>query len=140
MLLEGERFYMDEHPGEQFKRIVPLLQVADMGMTLAYYREVLGFELDFAWPSEDPKWAQVSRSEISFQFTFDLGTSSGLFIAEKGNGVVFYIMVDNVDAVYAELAARGAIIVQEVHEFGGRKQFSVADLNGYVIAFSQEFA
>jgi len=126
---------------ERLKRIVPLLQVGSVGDTLAYYQQVLGFALDFVWPSDgDPKWAQVSQGEISFMFTVDLGTSSGPFIAEKGNGVVFYVIVDDVEAVYAELVERGAIIVQNLHEFGERKQFSIADLNGYVIAFSQEFA
>ena len=120
-------------------RIVPLLQVGNMTDTVAYYEQVLGFAADFSWPEEDPKWAQVSRGEISFMFTIDLGTSSGRFIAEKGNGVVFYLMMDDVRAVYEELTANGAIVVQELHDFGGRLQFSVADPNGYVIAFSQEF-
>jgi len=126
---------------ERLKRIVPLLQVGSVGDTLAYYQQVLGFARDFVWPSDgDPKWAQVSRGGISFMFTVDLGASSSPFIAEKGNGVVFYVMVDDVEAVYAELVERGAIIVQDLHEFGERKQFSIADPNGYVIAFSQEFA
>ncbi len=132
---------MPGHSQERLKRIVPLLQVGSLADTLTYYQQVLGFALDFVWPGDgEPKWAQVSRGEVSFMFTVDLGTSSSFFIAEKGNGVVFYVMVDDVEAVYAELVEQGAIIVQELHEFGGRKQCSVADLNGYVIAFSQEFA
>ncbi len=132
--------YMSERSAQQLKRIVPLLQVGSLVDTLTYYQQVLGFALDWAWPQEgEPKWAQVSRGAISFMLTIDLGTSSSPFIAEKGNGVVFYILVDDVEAIYAELVDRGAIIVQELHDFGGRKQFSVADLNGYVFAFSQEF-
>jgi uncharacterized glyoxalase superfamily protein PhnB len=120
-------------------RIVPLLQVGNMADTITYYRDCLGFAVDFLWPEGDPKWAQMSRGDISFLLTIDLGTSSGLFIAEKGNGVVFHIMMDDVSAIYEELTASGAIIVQELQDFGGRKQFSVADTNGYVLAFSQEF-
>lgn len=120
-------------------RIVPLLQVGNMTDTLSYYRDCLGFSADLIWPEKDPKWARVSRGEISFMLTIDLGTSSGFFIAEKGNGVVFYIVMEDVTAIYEELAARGAIIVQDIQDFGGRKQFSVADLNGYVLAFSEEF-
>jgi len=125
---------------EQLKRTVPLLQVNSMSETLAYYVDALGFCVDFCWPAEGPaKWAMVSRAKVSFMFTIDLGTSSSAFIAEKGNGVVLYVMLDDVEDLYSELAERGAIIVQDVHEFGGRKQFSVADVNGYVIAFSEEF-
>lgn len=125
---------------EQLRRTVPLLQVNSISETLAYYVDALGFSLDFCWPSEGPaKWAMVSRAQVSFMFTIDLGTSSSRFIAEKGNGVVLYVMIDDVKALYSELVGRGAIVVQDVHEFGGREQFSVADVNGYVIAFSQEF-
>lgn len=130
-------------PGEPLARlsgVVPLLQVGSMSQTLQYYQDALGFSVDFVWPQEGPtRWAQVSRAGVSFMFTVDLGTNSGPFIAEKGNGVVFYVMVDDVEALCAELSERGAIIVQDVREFGGRKQFSVADSDGYVIAFSQEF-
>ena len=131
---------MADIPKERLKRTVPLLQVNSMSETLAYYVDALGFCVDFCWPAKGPaKWAMVSRAEVSFMFTIDLGTSSSGFIAEKGNGVVLYIIVDDVQALYSELAERGAIIVQDVHQFGGREQFSVADVNGYVIAFSREF-
>lgn len=82
----------------------------------------------------------VSRPQVRFMFTIDLGTSTRPFIAERGNGVVFYVFTDDVEALYAECVERGALVVQDVVEFGGRKQFSVADLNGYVIAFSEPFA
>jgi predicted enzyme related to lactoylglutathione lyase len=81
----------------------------------------------------------VSRSEVQFMLTVDLGTSSGRFIAEKGNGVVFYIITKEIEALYAELEAKEALLVQDLMEFGGRRQFSVADPNGYVLTFSEPF-
>lgn len=129
---------MTERAEIRLDGVIPLLQVGSMQDTLDYYRDVLGFSLDFAWPGDGPpKWAKVSRGGISFMFTVDLGTSSSPFIAEKGNGVVFYIIVQQVEALYAELVERGALVVQELQDFGGRKQFSIADMNGYVIAFTQ---
>jgi predicted enzyme related to lactoylglutathione lyase len=120
--------------------VAPLMQVGDMGESLDYYREVLGFHLDFAWPDEgSPKWAKISRSEVQFMLTVDLGTSSGRFIAEKGNGVVFYIITREIEALYAEIEAKDALLVQDLMEFGGRRQFSIADPNGYVLTFSEPF-
>ncbi|MBM3189264.1 MAG: hypothetical protein FJZ90_11150 [Chloroflexi bacterium] len=132
---------MMSEPGEgAWRGVVPLLQVGDLTETLDYYREVLGFTMDFVWPDEDaPKWAMASRPGVSFMFTVDLGTSSSPFIAEKGNGVVFYIVTDDLDAVYDELLDKGAIIAQEMVAYGDRRQFSVADPNGYVITFSEAF-
>jgi len=121
-----------------WKHVVPMLQVNDVNETIAYYCEALGFVLGGVWPDAGaPRYATVSRGEITFAFTTDLGTSEGSFIAEKGNGVVLYLLVDNVDAAYKELLAQGAIIVQDLVEFAGRRQFSVGDINGYMLAISE---
>jgi catechol 2,3-dioxygenase-like lactoylglutathione lyase family enzyme len=49
-------------------RIVPALLVADMGQTLAFYRQ-LGFELTGCHPDPvRPTWAEVSRAGATFQF------------------------------------------------------------------------
>ncbi|HHX44281.1 MAG TPA: hypothetical protein GX714_09895 [Chloroflexi bacterium] len=123
------------------KQIVPLLQVSNLADTIGYYEEALGFSLVFRWPEEgEPRWVGMSRGDIAIMFTIDLGTSSAPFIAEKGNGVVLYVLVNEVAPLFDELVARGAIIVQEVHDFGGRHQFSIADPNGYILAFSEAFA
>jgi len=122
------------------REIVPLLQVSDMHESLTYYQEALGFSVDFVWPDQEtPKWARVSRQGVRFMLTIDLGTSDKAFIAEKGNGVVFYILADDIQALYEELQSRGALIVQDLIRYGDRWQFSVADINGYALAFSEPF-
>ena len=120
--------------------IIPLLQVGNMKETVAYYEDCLGFTVDFIWERDDgPIWAKVSRADVSFMFTRDLGTSDRPFIAEKGSGVVLYIAVEEIDSLYQELLSRNALIVQDPITFGGRKQFTVGDPNGYIIAFTQPF-
>ncbi len=120
--------------------IIPLIQVGNMRESLDYYCEVLGFALEEVWPeAEDPRWARVSRGGAQFLLTMDLGTSDRPFIAEKGNGVVFYIPCEDLGALYEEFSSKGAIIVQEPVPFGGRWQFTVADINGYVLTFSEPF-
>jgi predicted enzyme related to lactoylglutathione lyase len=127
-------------PTHCWQAVVPLLQVGDMVESLDYFREALGFVVHRVWPlAETPRWARISRGEISFILTMDLGTSDRSFIAEKGNGVVFYILCDGIAALYQEMCGSGAIIVQEPIFFGGRQQFTVADVNGYVLTFSEPF-
>ena len=127
--------------GVDLSGVIPLLQVRDMSETLHYYGEALGFSVDFIWPSEgEPKWAMVSRTGTKFMFTVDLGTSLSRFIAEKGNGVVFYVIADKIEALFTEVADHGAILVQELVTMGDRRQFTVADPNGYAIAFSEPFS
>jgi uncharacterized glyoxalase superfamily protein PhnB len=123
-----------------WRGVVPLLQVGSIEETLTYYEEVLGFSVDFVWPQEGPaKWAAASHGDVTFMFTMDLGESTRPFLAEKGNGAVFYIVIEDVETLYDELCEHGAIIVQDMHQFGERKQFSIGDLNGYILAFSEPF-
>jgi len=131
----------DEHRlRTSWQAVVPLLQVGNMAESLEYYITALGFAVHETWPAaETPRWARVSRGEVSFILTMDLGTSDRPFIAEKGNGVVFYILCGDIPALYDELSASGAIIVQEPITFGERRQFTVADVNGYVLTFSEPF-
>ena len=131
---------MSETAAAAWQQIVPLLQVGNLSETLAYYQEVLGFTVLSLWPdAREPKWAHVARGQAHLLLTFDLGASDRPFIAEKGNGVVLYIVVDDVAAAYHELEERGAIIVQELAEFSGRWQFSIGELNGYILAFTAAF-
>jgi glyoxylase I family protein len=117
--------------------VVPMLQVGNMAESLDYFLQVLGFGLRETWPEgEAPRWARVSRDAVSFILTMDLGTSDRAFIAEKGNGVVFYLECDDLRPLYEEFSASGAIIVQEPVAYGGREQFTIADVNGYVLTFT----
>lgn len=128
------------HNQDSIQRLVPLLQVGSIEDALAYYQRVLGFHIDFVLPpGGPPRWAMASRGGIGFMFTTDLGTDAGPFIAEKGNGVVFYAIVEDIDPLYDELCERGVTVVQEPQDYGGRRQFSIADLDGYIIAFSESF-
>jgi len=120
----------------EWQQIMPLLQVGNLLESLKYYTQVLGFAVISLWPDErEPKWAHLARGKTRVMLTFDLGTSDRQFIAEKGNGVVLYVVVEDVYAAYRELEEKGAIIVQELAEFGGQPQFSITEPNGYVLAF-----
>jgi len=124
----------------KLKGVVPLLQVGNLRETIAYYEDSLGFRQDFLWERDGVAiWAGVSRGEVSFMLTRDLGTSDQSFIAEKGNGVAFYIIVDEIEPLYDELLAANALIVQDMMTFGDRRQFTIGDPNGYVITFSEPY-
>src|ERR1700716_57461 len=75
--------------------VVPILPVADLATSVAYYVDQLGFELQ--WQS-DPM-ASVKRG----------GASIMLCDGDQGHaGTWLWISTTDVDALYAELEARGA--------------------------------
>ena len=54
-----------------FKRMTPMLQVLDLKQTLAFYTDVLGFEVMGTFPQEgEPFWASVRAGEAQIMFSY----------------------------------------------------------------------
>ena len=100
--------------------VVPILRVADVAASIAYYRERLGFESDWRWG--DPPGC-VRRDAIELFFCKECQGAPGTWMS---------IWVDDVDAMYEELRQRGAEIVQPPTNFEwGVREMNVQDLDGH---------
>jgi uncharacterized glyoxalase superfamily protein PhnB len=124
------------------KKLTPNLMVEDVDRTIAFYRDVLGFELLVTVPPEQGPfgWAMMRRDsvEIMFQSRSSLGEEiPALLDAPIGASVTFYTEVSGLDDLYQQVKGR-AEIVQDLHEtFYGSREFSFRDLNGYILFFSE---
>ena len=111
----------------------PILSVASVPASLAYYQEVLGFSVDFAWSNATqfaggapPTFAQVSRGAWE------------LFLAEQGQGgpgMWAHVDVDTraqLEALYHEFQHSGARISEPPQDRPwGRREMRVQDLDGH---------
>jgi glyoxylase I family protein len=53
----------------EIKGMTPLLQVYDMPTTLAFYRDILGFEMvSSSWPGDDADWTWLRWHGINLMF------------------------------------------------------------------------
>ena len=112
-----------------------VLAVKDLAISVAFYREMLGFKLDF----EVPGWAFLSRD----QFRVMLGECADAMAAhETGDHSYFaYVTVDDIDELYRELAAKGVPRVQEISDKPwGMREFGVRTPDGHRIMFGQEIS
>jgi predicted enzyme related to lactoylglutathione lyase len=102
-----------------------VLQVPDVPAALAWFRDVLGFEVE---PYEDgSQYGYAQRGGVSFHVSVP---GSGLWSA--------YVYVDDVEALHAELVDRGAEIVQPPTDKGyGMRDLLVRGPGGHVLAFGQ---
>lgn len=107
-------------------RATPILRVASLDASLAYYTEALGFAL--AWRHGD--FAQVERGEAALM----LGDG------EQGRvGTWVYVGVADADALARELRDRGAIIRNgPVNYPWGARELHVADPDGNVLRFGSD--
>ena len=105
---------------------VPILRVANLETSVAYYIAQLGFEVQ--WQG-DPM-ASVRRDR----------TSVMLCEGDQGNaGTWLWIAVNDVDALYAEFKARGARLRHEPANYPwGSRECQVTDLDGHVLRFGAD--
>lgn len=114
--------------------IMPILAVKDVDASIAFYKDVLGFNHDFSMPGPDNKtsFAGVSLGKAAFGLSLEPEAAKG------GEGVVFMVYVADdadLDAYYAEVESRGAKIEQPIKdEYWGDRVFSLRDPSGYYLS------
>jgi uncharacterized glyoxalase superfamily protein PhnB len=117
------------------KSVAPQLVVEDVVATAEYYRDVLGFRI-LGYFAEPPVYSMVSRDgvEIHFGKAEQTGTSNS---AVRTGSFDLYIWVNDVNAIFEELSASGAEIIEgPVKRIYESTEVVVKDKNGYVLVFA----
>ena len=111
------------------KCVSPILQVADLEKSLAYYCDVLAFTKEFAY-GDPPYYAGVKMSDVILHLDSSKENS-----VRRGAGSV-YIFCDEVDAYYEEIRSRGAEITSPLSTWPyGMRDFQTKDPDGNLICF-----
>ena len=123
--------------------LTPNLMVNDVEETVEYYTDVLGFTLLMTVPETGKlDWAMVKRNDVVLMFQTKKSLASDLprMAGEKpGGGLTFYIKVDRITEIHEELFNNEVEIISELEStFYNTIEFSVVDVNGYVLTFSEE--
>ena len=115
----------------------PVLMVHDVARTAAFYRDKLGFHIDFLY-GYPPQHGAVSRGEWSASLVTIQFTRAAQEHEIQPSGYVYIFMGAGLDTLYAEAAAQGVEIVDapENHPWG-RREFTIRDCNGHTLVFSE---
>jgi uncharacterized glyoxalase superfamily protein PhnB len=106
--------------------------VTDIAKSIQHYRDAIGFAVTFEY-GNPTFYACLCRDEVSLHLLAARQTNR-----LPGNGAMC-VFVKDVDAVYAELAARGANVVKPPQNYGyGMRDFDVVDLDGNHLTFGME--
>ena len=110
----------------QFVQGAPVLHVADVQATAAFYRDLLGFTCDFG----NETYAVVWRDNAAIHFVKG---------DERPSGVHLFQWVKDVDAYFREIVGRGAVVASEpADQSYGIREFAIRDVNGVAIVFGQD--
>lgn len=122
-------------PAARFEAAVPQFTVPDVVQTAEYYRGVLGFQIAGYWDTP-PVFAIVHRDQV--ELFFNRADESQPRTGRAQGAYDAYIHVTGVEALAADLRARGADILEgpEVRVYEQR-ELVVRDCNGLVLAFGE---
>jgi glyoxylase I family protein len=127
--------------------LAPLLQVFDMPASLRFYRDLLGFEVAARSPpiaeaasEDDCHWVllRLHGVELMLNTAYDTGERPPVpdparVAAHADTGL--YFGAPEVDAIYAELQAKGLDVKAPRVQRYGMKQLYLSDPDGYGLCF-----
>ena len=104
----------------------PILRVADMARSVRYYVDVLGFR-NADWGNDE--FTSVGRD------------GAGIYLchgAQGQPGTWVWIGVEDVESLYEEYQARGAIVRESPKNYSWAYEMRIEDPDGHVLRFGSE--
>jgi GNAT superfamily N-acetyltransferase/uncharacterized glyoxalase superfamily protein PhnB len=111
--------------------VEPVLAVKDVVEAITYWHEVLGFPSKWMW-GDPPNHGGVSWNGAAFiQFSLDPQQ------AQRAEGHSIWIRVRNLEALYRQHQEKAKIVAPLVNRPWGMADYTIQDLNGYYVTFSE---
>jgi catechol 2,3-dioxygenase-like lactoylglutathione lyase family enzyme len=122
-------------PTLRLTRAIPVIYVADVKASADFFRNTLGFSIDFLH-GKPPFYGSVSRDGACLHLKFVHEPVFAVGAHDRDGFIAAFIEVENVKALYAEYVTAGAMFDQKLKKqaWGGR-DFIVRDPDGNGICF-----
>jgi lactoylglutathione lyase len=114
--------------GGRFFDAFPILEVSDVGRSVRFYRDQLGYEVTYTFPADgEPEFVSLDVAGGKL----GLGAAAGPVHA---GSTAIWGYTDDVDATFVRLVEAGAEVVAEPADMPwGERAASVLDPDGYTI-------
>jgi uncharacterized glyoxalase superfamily protein PhnB len=119
--------------------LTPNIFVKNMNETIEFYRNI-GFEVKMSVPEKgDFVWVMMSGGNVNFMFqTFDsLGSDLPEISRQDGGSLLLYIQVKEIRQYHDRIKDKVNILKGLEKTFYGATEFSIQDINGYILTFSE---
>ncbi|QDT26181.1 Glyoxalase-like domain protein [Gimesia panareensis] len=122
------------------QELVPLLFVDDVTHSVAFYQDLLGFELTLKWEPEGKlSWCRLERGSAALMLQQACPDEDGT-VEERCKGVGFFFLCDDAQAMYDELLGKGLDLEPPQVAFYGMNQLFLKDPDGYELCFQNQVA
>lgn len=117
-------------------RAVPVIFVANVQTSAEFFRDTLGFSIDFLH-GDPPFYGAVSRDGACIHIKFVHQPVLALGAEDEPDFINAFVEVDSLDALYTEYVEAGATFRQTLtsEPWGGR-DFVVGDPDGNAVCFA----
>ena|SRR5215475_3117356 len=106
------------------------LEVNSLEESLAFYHDLIGFEVESQNPGADPPIASLRSGDMRISLVQQLET-----MLKRGRGVYFVMRVTDVDLFHRNISARGVSVSGPKDEGWGGRFVSLKDPDGYQLFF-----
>jgi uncharacterized glyoxalase superfamily protein PhnB len=120
--------------------ISPNIFVSDINLTIDFYKQ-LGFNVVMTVPDQGEfVWAMMICDSVTFMFqTFDsLGSELPAISRKNGGSLLLYIQTKGIRKFYDQIKDKVNIIKGIEKTFYGATEFSIKDINGYILTFAED--
>ena len=124
----------------QLVHVAPFFIVRDVKQSIAFYRDLLGFEVTFLGPDDDPYFAIVKRDGVRLMLKAVAPEVQPMPNPTRHQWARWdaYVHTPDPDALAEELTSRGVCFREPLSDNSDRlRGFEVADADGYVLYFGR---
>ncbi|MGH7289179.1 MAG: cupin domain-containing protein [Myxococcota bacterium] len=122
----------------QLHGIQPVLPVADVAASVRYFRDLLGFEIDFL-EGDPPVHARVMKGDGSYGDPIYIHLSKALPEEVRPSGELRIHVGHDLDGLFDGYRALGvAVVFPPISQPWGLREFAVREINGHVLRFCAE--
>jgi len=137
----------------KFNKLTPNFSVKNVAESVMFYHKILGFKLEMAVPEgttrieneilekEEYAYAMVSKDEVYLMFLNEKSIKGDVPILHEhpqGASVLFYIDVENIHDIYAQIKNQVEIVKELEATWYGMQEFYIRDCNNYILGFGEK--
>lgn len=118
------------------------MMVPDVNKTIDFYKDILGLDLLMTVPEKgEYDWAIMKSGNVEIMFQSQASLIKELpHLKDRplASGSTLYIETEDVRELYDRLKDHVKIIKELYTTFYDTREFSIEDLNGYILTFAEE--
>jgi catechol 2,3-dioxygenase-like lactoylglutathione lyase family enzyme len=118
----------------RFNSLEPRLHIADFARSVAFYRDVIGFEVLALFPEDSPTFALLAKDGVGLQ----IGGPDAGKAQDAAPTVTLYFDVADATGVYEQLKNKVTVEWGPEVYFYHRREFAFHDPDGHLIIISEE--